>query len=109
MKIFLSYASEDREQARATVVALRDQGRAVFFDRADLPAGEEFHNHIRRAIEASHLFIFLLTPKAIDAGSYTLTELEIAQESRVRILPIAPSALDFAAVPVALKSVTILQ
>jgi len=109
MKIFLSYASEDREQARAIYLALRDQGHTVFFDRSDLPAGEEFHNHIRKAIETAHLFIFLLTPKAIDAGSYTLTELEIAQKSGKRLLPVAPSAVDFASVPVALKSITILQ
>src|SRR6185369_7041781 len=97
MKIFLSYASEDREQARAIYLALRDQGHTVFFDRSDLPAGEEFHNRIRKAIEASHLFIFLLTPKAIDAGSYSLTELEIAQKNKIRILPVAPAAIDFAA------------
>ncbi|WP_148906904.1 SUMF1/EgtB/PvdO family nonheme iron enzyme [Nitrosomonas communis] len=109
VKIFFSYASEDREQARAIYHALRDQGHTVFFDRTDLPAGEEFHNHIRTAIEASHLFIFLLTIKAIDAGSYTLTELEIAQKSGIRVLPIVPDAIDFALIPTALKSVTFLQ
>ncbi len=109
VKIFLSYASEDREQARAIYHALSDQGHTVFFDRTDLSAGEEFHNHIRKAIEDSHLFIFLLAAKAIDAGSYTLTELEIAQKSGIRILPVAPNAIDFALIPVALKSVTILQ
>ncbi|WP_175492191.1 SUMF1/EgtB/PvdO family nonheme iron enzyme [Nitrosomonas sp. Nm34] len=109
VKIFFSYASEDREQARAIYHALRDQGHTVFFDRTDLPAGEEFHNHIRTAIEASHLFIFLLTIKAIDAGSYTLTELEIAQKCGIRVLPIVPDAIDFALIPTALKSVTLLQ
>ena len=64
MRIFLSYASEDREAAKTIYLALRDQGHKVFFDRTDLPAGDEFHNRIRQAIERSHLFIFLLTVKA---------------------------------------------
>jgi formylglycine-generating enzyme required for sulfatase activity len=72
MRIFLSYASEDREQAKTMYLALRDQGHQVFFDRSDLPAGEEFHNRIRHAIQQSHLFISLLTDNAIDTGSYTL-------------------------------------
>jgi len=109
MKIFLSYASEDRETAKAIYLALRDQGHRVFFDRADLPAGDEFHNRIRRAIEGAHLFIFLFSAKAIDARSYTLSELEIAQNSRVKLLPVALDQLDFAAIPASLKAVTIYQ
>ena len=52
MRIFLSYASQDQEPAKAIYLALRDQGQKVFFDRADLPAGEEYHNRIREAIQA---------------------------------------------------------
>ncbi|MGE5217126.1 MAG: SUMF1/EgtB/PvdO family nonheme iron enzyme [Chloroflexota bacterium] len=107
MRIFLSYASEDREAAKTIYLALRDQGHKVFFDRTDLPAGDEFHNRIRQAIESSHLFIFLLTAKSIDAGSYTLSELEIAEQSRIKLLPVAPSELDFTAIPASLKAVTI--
>ena len=73
MKIFLSYASQDFESAKAIYLALRDQGHRVFFDRAELPAGDEYHNHIRIAVENSRLFLFLISPNAIDAGIYTLT------------------------------------
>ena len=63
MRIFLSYASQDREQAKTIYLALCDQGHKVFFDRADLPAGEEYHNRIRAAIERSHLFLILISRK----------------------------------------------
>ena len=52
-----SYASQDSETAKSIYLALRDQGHRVFFDRADLPAGEEFNNRIRAAIEGAHLFV----------------------------------------------------
>jgi len=88
MKIFLSYASQDSEPAKSIYLALRDQGHTLFFDRADLPAGEEFHNRIRSAIQSSQLLIFLISPNAIDAGSYTLTELDVAERAKVKLLPV---------------------
>ncbi|HZD40096.1 MAG TPA: SUMF1/EgtB/PvdO family nonheme iron enzyme, partial [Terriglobales bacterium] len=109
MRIFLSYASEDRSAAKALYLALGDQGHRVFFDRASLPAGEEFHNRIREAIESSQLFIFLLSAKAIDERSYTLSELEIADRCRIKLLPVALDKCDFAMVPESLKAVTVLR
>jgi len=109
MRIFLSYASPDREQAQSIYLALRDQGHRVFFDRADLPAGDEYHNRIREAIEDCQLFIFLVTPQALDAESYTLSELEIADKSRRKLLPVALADIDFAKLPPSLKAVTVLR
>src|SRR6185295_19976049 len=108
MKIFLSYASQDREPAKSIYLALRDQGHAVFFDRADLPPGDEFHNRIRAAVERSRLFIFLISANAVDAGSYTLTELDIAEKARVKLLPVALGKLAADQLPAALKAVTFL-
>lgn len=109
MKIFLSYASQDAEPAKSIYFALRDQGHAVFYDRADLPAGDEFHNRIRAAIEASQLFIFLISANAVDAGSYTLTELDIAEKANVKLLPVALGKSAVGQLPAALKAVTFLE
>lgn len=109
MKIFLSYASQDREAAKSIYLALRNQRHTVFFDRADLPAGEEFHNRIRSAVEDSDLFIFLISANAVDAGSYTLTELDIAEKAGVKLLPVALGNVDLERLPALLKAVTFLQ
>ena len=113
MRIFLSYASQDRALAESIYLALRAERHTVFFDRADLPAGEEYDSRIRQAIEGAQLFVFLLSPDAVDAGSYTLTELGIAEKTwdypAGRLLPVMlrPTALD--AIPPYLKSVTLLE
>jgi formylglycine-generating enzyme required for sulfatase activity len=109
MKIFLSYASQDSEPAKSIYLALRDQGHKVFFDRADLPAGEEYHNRIRSAVEGSDLFVFLISANAIDAGSYTLTELSIAEKAGVKMLPVALGKIVLENLPALLKAVTFLQ
>src|ERR671915_2471716 len=113
MKIFLSYASEDRVVAEQIRLALAAQGHNVFFDREDLPPGDEFHSRIRRGIEASDLLIFLVSPHALDAGSYTINELEIAQKTwphpAGRLLPVLLHRTDLKRLPNYLKSVTLLQ
>jgi formylglycine-generating enzyme required for sulfatase activity len=109
MRIFLSYASQDREPAKDIYLALSDQGHNVFYDRADLPAGDEYHNRIRTAIEKCHLFLFLISPNAIDAGSYTLTELDIADKSRVKLLPVMLEKTPLDKLPGSIRAVTFLE
>lgn len=113
MNVFLSYAAEDRATAAALHRALVEQGHEVFFDREDLPAGEEFHVRIRRAIEASDLFVFLASEHALDDGSYTLSELAIVERSARRLsgrlLPVLLGPLPVARLPLALRAVTVLQ
>ena len=113
MKIFLSYASEDRELVEPIYLALRAQRHQVFFDRTDLPPGEEYDIRIRQAIEGSHLFVFLASPASLDIGSYTLTELHIAQQTwehpAGRLLPVILRPIGFDRLPPYLKSVTILE
>jgi formylglycine-generating enzyme required for sulfatase activity len=109
MRIFLSYASQDSEEAKSIYLALRDQGQKVFFDRAELPAGEEYHNRIRKAIQSSQLFIFLISPNAIDGGSYTLTELNIAEKTGTKLLPVLLHETAVDQLPAAIKAVTFLE
>jgi formylglycine-generating enzyme required for sulfatase activity len=113
MKIFLSYASEDRKLVEPIYLALRAQGHKVFFDRSDLPPGEEYDSRIRQAIEGSELLVFFLSPAFLDAGSYTLTELHIAQKTREhpagKVLPVVLSHVELDRVPPYLKSVTFLE
>ena len=107
MRMFLSYAWQDREQAKAIYLALRDQGHRVFFDRADLPAGDEYHNRIRAAVDRAHLFVFLISPDALDTGSYTLTELTIAEKANRRLLPVMLRETEIVRLPASLQAVTI--
>jgi len=99
MRLFLSYASEDRAIAERLAAVLRDQGHRVFFDRERLQSGEGFDRRIQREIAVSSAFIFLISPNSIRPGRYSLTELDFARKrspnpSR-RILPalVAPTPM----------------
>ncbi len=113
MKIFLSYSSKDRALAEQIHLALRAQGHNVFFDRSDLPAGEEYDVRIRQAIEDAGLFLFLVSPDSLSDGAYTLTELAIAQKTWEhpggRVLPVMLRQTDITRLPPYLRAVTVLE
>src|SRR5688572_21281774 len=112
MRVFLSYSSRDRTLVEPIYLALRAQGHTVFFDRANLPAGEEYDVRIRRAIERSQLVLFMVSPDSLEPGSYTLTELGIAQKSwehpAGKVLPVLLRPIPLEQIPPYLKSVTLL-
>ncbi|MEA3157861.1 MAG: hypothetical protein QOK44_5450 [Betaproteobacteria bacterium] len=113
MKIFLSYSSKDRTLAEPVYLALRAEQHAVFFDRTDLPPGEEYDARIREAIEASDLLVFLISPDSLKAGAYTLTELDIAQKTwghpAGKVLPVMLRPTEFSTLPPYLRAVTVLE
>jgi formylglycine-generating enzyme required for sulfatase activity len=113
MRIFLSYASEDRAQVEPIRFALAEQGHEVFFDREDLQPGEAFDSRIRTAIERCELFLCLLTSNSVDAGSYTLSELRIAERvwphPAGRVLPVVLAPVPLENIPAYLRSVTLLE
>lgn len=113
MKIFLSYASEDRGPAEEIQLALAGAGHEVFFDRESLPAGGDYHARIRASVEACDLFVFLISPDSVDSGGYTLTEMGYARTKwphpKSHVLPVVLRPTPFASIPAYLKSVTVLE
>jgi tetratricopeptide (TPR) repeat protein len=113
MKIFISYASEKRNEAEKLALALRNSGHKVFFDREALSPGETYDDKIRRSIQRSDLFIFLVSPTSVKDGRYALTELKFAREKWTRssgnVLPVVIEPTDIDHIPNYLKSVSLLE
>ena len=113
MKVFLSYASEDRPLAEEIQLALAGAGHEVFFDRESLPAGGDYHARIKASVDAADLFVFLISPDSVAAGGYALTEMGYARSHwphpKGHVLPVLGRATPFASIPAYLKSVTVLE
>lgn len=80
MRIFLSYASEQRPIAEQIAYTLRVRGHFAFFDKEQLPVADSFDEQISLAIDTSDVLIFLISPEAVTPGRYTLTELVFARK-----------------------------
>jgi TIR domain len=113
MNIFVSYASEYRNDADAIALALREEGHSVFFDRDALPAGDAYHARIRSAIEGSDLFVFLVAPESVESSSYAMTELGLARNRwpnpSGRILPVVIKPTPIQDIPEYVKAVTFVE
>ena len=111
--IFLSYASQQRAIAEEIRFALRSLGHQVFFDRDSLPIGDEYHFRIRKAVEQSEAFVFLISPQSVAQGRYTLTELKYARERwpepQGKVLPVMIEKTEYGDIPAYLTSVTVLE
>ena len=92
MRLFLSYAHEQRQLAAKLAARLEEEDHRVFFDRTDLRPGEPFDATIREEIQRADLFIFLVSPQSVEPASYALTELGLARKrwrkAGGRILPV---------------------
>jgi hypothetical protein len=113
LHVFVSYASEHKAIAERVALSLRSRGYVVFFDKDDLPPGASYDDRIQRAIESCSAFVFLISPEALAAGRYTLTELKFARDRWPNpskfVLPVMVAKTELADVPEYLKAVTILE
>lgn len=112
MKVFLSYASEQKELADHLAERLKSAGVGLFFDRENLAAGDSFDTVIRRAIAGVDVFVFLASPEALRAGVYTLTELGFARErwpaASGRVITVLLAGTTIESLPAYLRSVSVL-
>jgi len=113
LNIFLSYSAAEDNIAEQVYFTLTTSGHQVFFDRTNLPPGDEFDSAILSAIRQSDLFIFLISPDSIAEGRYTRTELRFAREMWPNpvghVLPVLVKETDFSKIPNYLKAITILE
>ena len=113
MRIFLSYSRADLKIAEQIAANLKQAGHEVFFDRHSIKVAEDFNRVIWNRVQKAQLFVYLISPNSVRAGSYTLTELELAEkkwpspEHRVLAVTIAPT--DLGQIPVYATLVDMLQ
>lgn len=74
-KVFISYASEDKEFARKIVADLKKEGIDTWFDEYELHAGDSIHNKLEEGINSSQWYLQILSPNSIKS-EWTTKELE---------------------------------
>ena len=113
MKIFLSYASEDRDLADQVHLALAGAGHDVFFDLTSLPPAGDYHARIHQAVDMSDIFVFLISLHSIEKGSYCLTELMYSRTKwphpKGNVLPVRIGQAPWEDIPGYLRAVTVLE
>src|SRR5437588_2607027 len=85
--VFVSYSRRDSEFVRRLADSIGDRGKEVWLDTAGIADGEVFPEAIKRAIEGSDAFVFVITPSAVES-TYCENEVEYARDLQKRIVPV---------------------
>ena len=108
-KVFLSYASEDRDTAIRIAEGLGKLGVQTWFDA--VPLGQSFSKRITEAISASDYLVLLLSPHALasDWVKYELDAALMAKELTARDITILPVLIADTEIPGFLKGIVYLD
>jgi len=100
--IFISPTHEDQVWIRNLVKALKKQGLCVWYDAAEIKAGELFEDHLREGLENSRNVIFVLGKNA--ATSHWVNFMVGAViGSNKPMIPIAPINASMSDIPELLR------
>ena len=85
--VFISYSRRDLAYVERLRTALAARGKDVWLDTDGIADGEVFPEAIKRAIEQSDVFLFVITPSSVHS-TYCENEVEHARELQKRIMPV---------------------
>jgi hypothetical protein len=86
-EVFISYSRKDQEFVRRLDEELKRRDREAWVDWEGIPPGDKWEKTIYGAIEATHTFIFVLTPDSI-ASEVCGKEIAHAAANNKRLVPI---------------------
>jgi YVTN family beta-propeller protein len=86
--VFLSYSRRDGAFVQRLGSALRERGKEVWVDVEGIRDAEVFPEALRRAVESSDGFVFVISPDSV-GSSFCVEEVEHAASLNKRIVPIA--------------------
>jgi len=96
--VFLSYSRRDTDFVKRLADALKERGKDVWVDVNGIRDAEVFPVALRRAIEGSDAFVFVISPDSV-ASAFCEQEVAHAAELNKRIVPLALREVPDAEIP----------
>jgi hypothetical protein len=87
LKVFISYAHQDKTFIKKLTGELENQGMKVWWDFDSLKGGQDWQKEIERGIKQSDFFLVALTPDAI-ASEWVGNEITYASQAQKTIIPL---------------------
>lgn len=107
-RVFVSYAKEDSVYADELFSYLSAQPKLDIFTTNKISAGEKWRSKIKNALNASDIFLVLLSPISVKS-SWVLFELGVAWGLDMPIIPVATHPGVISKVPVELDNVQVID
>ncbi|HEY7618248.1 MAG TPA: TIR domain-containing protein [Solirubrobacteraceae bacterium] len=101
--VFVSYSRRDSAYVHRLVGALQKHGKDVWVDVEGIRDAEVFPEALRRAVEGSDAFVFVISPDSVHSP-FCEQEVDRAAELNKRIVPLALRAVPDAEIPEEIRS-----
>ncbi|HYD13738.1 MAG TPA: TIR domain-containing protein [Allosphingosinicella sp.] len=85
--VFISYASENGDEANEIVALIESKGMTAWIAPRDVRPGFDYSEELQRALETCAAFVVLVTPDA-NTSPYVRAETEMAFSSQKPMLPV---------------------
>lgn len=108
-RVFISYSGDAVEFAKVLAARLESAGYRAVLDKWDLQPGSAYDASLKRLVENSALFIFVVSARSARPDAYALTELAWAVAARRPILGVYPSSDITVIAPVDVRARTLIQ
>jgi hypothetical protein len=82
LRVYISFAEEDRRQVRELESRLRAEGFETWFDEKDLPAGSDWKDEIKQALPCSDVFVSCISTRSVSRPGFYDQEIAIALDLR---------------------------
>ena len=86
--VFVSYSRRDTAYVKRLVEALQERGKDVWVDTEGIRDAEVFPAALRRAVEGSDAFVFVISPDSVQSP-FCEQEVDRAVELNKRVVPLA--------------------
>lgn len=107
LKVFISYASADREQAQKLHAHLLSLGADPWLDTENLLPGQDWKVEISKALDETDLILLCLSKKSVSKEGYVQKEMRLALDRALEIPPgeifLVPARLDDVNLPYSLR------
>ena len=103
LRVFVSYASEDRSAVREVYARLMAQNYEVWFDDENLLPGQDWQVEIRKAVRSAHAIVLFLSKRTVAKAGYIQKEikyaLDVADEQPEGAIFLIPVKLEDCEIP----------
>jgi TIR domain/Calcineurin-like phosphoesterase len=82
LRVYISFAEEDRRQVRELESTLRAAGFETWFDEKDLTAGSNWMDEIKQALPRSDVFVSCISTRSVSRPGFYDEEIALALELR---------------------------
>lgn len=104
--VFVAHSRDSLKFTQKLVAQLESEGLTVYFDERELAPGTPFNAALIRAVETCRVFLFVISERSVQEGSYARAELDWARRTSRTLVAVHAEGFEDIERPVVFEGLT---